>query len=192
MIPIQPEHGAHEFYVRNILSVWHSASDQQVSDGREWYPSAHVTAKMLADGDVRTGAGVLAALSPQTSWWLNIELACDAFESGTATRHLSDACSKANRIMAGEDPADVLPMRRKTGHFYRCILDPSNADAVCVDRHAHDIAVGVAFGDWKRGMDAHGRYELIAGCYREAARQLGELPSVVQAVTWVAWRENLV
>jgi hypothetical protein len=191
VIPIQPEDGAVAYYVRNITSVFVTASEAQYRAGRAWYETANRTAEMIADGDVRTGAGVLAALSPQTSWWLNVELACDAFDAGTARRHTTDSCSKANRIMAGENPEDVLPMRRKTGHFYRCIADPSDADAVCIDRHAYDICVGIPLGDWERGLSAYGRYALVADAYRRAARSLGELPSTVQAVSWVAWRDSI-
>ncbi len=191
MIPIQPEPDAVEYYVRNIISVWHMASESELNDGRDWYVQAHRTADMLADGDVKVGAGLLAALSPQTAWWMNVELACEAFDLGVASRHVGDACGKANKIMAGIDPESVLPMQRKTGQFYRCILDPSDPVAVCVDRHAYDICVGIPLGDWKRGLGAGGRYTLVARCYREAAQRLGEIPSVVQAVTWVAWRNTL-
>lgn len=192
MIPIRPEPGALEYYVGNIVSVWSVATDEEYEEGAHWYERAHWTARMLADGDVKTGAGLLAALSPQTAWWLNVELACDAFDAGRARRHTSDSCSKANRILAGEDPESVLPMQRKTGQFYRCILNPDDPVAVCVDRHAYDIAVGIPLGDWNRGLSAHGRYALLGQCYWEAAQRLGEIPSVVQAVTWVAWRNNLV
>lgn len=191
MIPIKADDEAREYYVRNIISVWSIATDEQVENGRSWYKVAHETAKMLADGDVKTGAGLLAALSPQTAWWLNVELACDAYEAGTARRHTKDSCSKANRILAGLDPEDVLPMERKTGQFYRCILNPEDSEAVCIDRHANDIAVGIPLGDWNRGLSTTSRYNLIADCYREAARRLEQLPSTVQAVTWVAWRNNL-
>lgn len=191
MIPIQSDDESREYYVRNILSVWYCATDEEYADGRDWYRKANETASLLADGDVRMGAGVLAALSPQTSWWMNVELAADAIESGDARRHTKDACSKANKIMAGIDPVDVLPMQRKTGHFYRCILNPSDQTGVCVDRHAHDIAVGIPLGDWNRGLSAKGRYNLLALCYWEAAQRLGELPSTVQAVTWVAWRNHI-
>ncbi len=190
MIPIKPETGAVDYYVRNIISVWSMATEDQFEQGAHWYERAHWTARELAEGDVRTGAGLLAALSPQTSWWLNVELACDAYESGNARRHTRDSCSKANRIMAGADPAEVLPMQRKTGHFYRSILDPDDPTAVCVDRHAYDVAVGVQLGDWRRGLGAHGRYALLAHCYWEASQRLGHIPSVVQAVTWVTWRES--
>lgn len=191
MIPIQATDRTRRTYIRNIIDVWESATPEQMAHGANWYRNAYQVASMLADGDVRTGAGLLAALSPQTSWWLNVELASDAFETGTPRRHVGDALSKAARILAGIDPEDVLPMARKTGHFYACILNPSDAVHVCVDRHAHDLAVGRPYGDEERGLSAKGRYNLIAHCYFEAAQQLGELPSTVQAVTWVVWRDRL-
>ena len=191
MIPTKVDDDGREYYVRNILSVWSIATDDQLANGRSWYRVAHETAEMLADGDVEIGAGLLAALSPQTSWWLNVELACDAYDSGHASRHVGDACGKANKIMAGLPPENVLPMHRKTGQFYLCILDPADPEPVCIDRHAHDIAVGFPYGDWRRGLSTPSRYALLADCYREAGRRVGEIPSVVQAVTWVAWRDSL-
>lgn len=190
MIPLQLDGWAREQMVHNVMNVWHSADPDQMRSGRSWYRVAHDMAAMMADGDVRTGAGVIAALSPQTSWWLNVELAADACETGRPSRHVGDALSKAARILAGEDPVNVLPMHRKTGQFYLSIINPSDPRPVCIDRHAHDLALGIRFGDRRRGLDARARYDLIAGVYREAAGRLGEIPSVVQAVTWTAWRER--
>lgn len=188
-IKINPGPEVREQYVANIITVFQSASEEQEQAGRSWYPTAHRIADMMADGDVETGAGLLAALSPQTPWDENVRLACDAYDTGRPAGHFGDALSKATRILAGIKPESVLPMQRKTGHFYRCIVDPADKDAVCVDRHAHDVAVGMVYGSENRGLDAAGRYSLIADAYREAARQLGEIPQVVQAVTWVVWRD---
>lgn len=191
MITIKCSPADFDRYTSNVLAVWESATPGQEAEGRRWYPMAHSLAEMMCDGDARMGAGLIAALSPQTSWWLNVELASDAYETGRPARHLSDALSKAAKILAGIDPADVLPMDRKTGHFFRCIADPSDPDSVCVDRHAHDVAVGEPFGSRPRGLTAHGRYRLLADVYRAAARSVGELPSTVQAVTWVTWRDMI-
>lgn len=191
VIPIKADGEAREYYTRNIRSTWSIASDEQVKAGFGWYQTAHETASLLADGDVKVGAGLLAALSPQTAWWLNVELACEAYETGDARRHTKDSCGKANKIMAGIDPTEVLPMGRKTGHFYRSILSPSDPGAVCIDRHAHDIAVGVAYGDWPRGLSTQSRYDMVADCYRDAAEWIGVIPSVLQATTWLVWRDNL-
>ncbi|WAB08781.1 hypothetical protein SEA_ANDRIS_77 [Streptomyces phage Andris] len=192
MIEIKVDAETREQYVQNIIDVRRQANEEQATQGRLWYSTAHGLADMMAEGDVRLGAGLLAALSPQTSWPLNVELAKNAYATGQPSGHLGDALAKAAKILAGTDPAEVLPMDRKTGHFYRCILDPADADAVCIDRHAHDIAVGEEYGARERGLGAKGRYALIAHCYREAAQRLGELPSTVQAITWVVWRDRLV
>lgn len=191
MIPVNPSPSTRRRYVRNIIAVWESATPQQRAEGCAWYRVAHGIASMICEDDARKGAGLLAALSPQTAWWLNVEMASDAADNGFVSGHFRDACSKARRILAGADPESVLPMRRKTGQFFLCIADPSHPTAVCVDRHAHDLALGHALGNQDRGLSAHGRYESLASCYRTAGARLGVLPSTVQAVTWVVWRDRL-
>jgi hypothetical protein len=79
----------------------------------------------------------------------------------------------------------------KTGNFYRCILDPDDQEAVCIDRHAHDVAVGRPYGDENRGLSAKGRYAVLSLAYRNAAAKLGITPSELQATTWVVWTEHL-
>lgn len=188
MIPTMADDATLESYVQNILTVWQRASAQQEADGRRWYHVANGVAAMIADGNTRAGAGVLAALSPQKAWSYNVQLAADAFTNGEARGHVRDALGKAERIMLGANPLDVLPADSKTWNFYRAIIDPDDAEAVVIDRHAHDVAVGERFGNRDRGLSAKRRYATLALAYRVAAQRLGELPSVVQAVTWVAWR----
>lgn len=94
--------------------------------------------------------------------------------------------------MAGEDPELVLPMDSKTGHFYRCILDPTDAEAICIDRHAHDIAVGERYGNRDRGLSSKARYALLADVYKRAAKRINVIPQELQAVTWVVWIERKV
>ncbi|MFD8117075.1 DUF7178 family protein [Streptomyces microflavus] len=180
-----------EQFVVNIITEWNNATPDQVQRGRSWYLTAHQLADMISEGHVQAGAGVIAALSANKSWPENEKLARRAFDVGEASGHVGDALAKAAKIMAGMDPAEVLPMSAKTGNFYRCILDPEDAEAVCIDRHAHDIAVGETYGNRDRGLSAKSRYALVAHAYREAAMRLGELPSTVQAVTWVVRVERL-
>ena len=190
MIPTKVDDTTREGYVQNIMRAWYSATPDQVARGRRWYATAHDLATMLADGETRKGAGVIAALSANKRWSLNCTLAERAFKIGRPSGHTRDALRKAERIMCGEDPTDVLPMGSKTGHFFRCIADPSDPDAVVIDRHAHDVAVGETYGNRDRGLSVPSRYALLAHCYREAAQRLGELPSTVQAVTWVVQTER--
>jgi hypothetical protein len=189
MIPTRATDEQFSRYVSNIMDVYARATVDQEARGRAWYRTAHQLADLLSEGNVQAGAGVLAALSANKSWNLNVRLATNAFETGMPNGHVKDALVKVAKIMAGADPADVLPMSSKTGNFYRAILDPSDPDAVVIDRHAHDVAVGEVFGNEDRGLSNKNRYATLAHAYREAARQLGVLPSTVQAVTWVVQTE---
>jgi len=189
MIPSKPSPAEIAQYTANIIAVFKSATADQTARGRNWYPVAHELAMMVGDGDARKGAGVIAALSANKGWGENVRLAKDARE-GNIHGHVGDALRKVRKIMDGEDPANVLPMSAKTGHFFRCIEDPTDPDPVVIDRHAHDIAVNEVYGNADRGLSAKGRYAALAHAYREAALQLGEIPSVVQAVTWVVQIET--
>ncbi|MFF1469117.1 DUF7178 family protein [Streptomyces mirabilis] len=191
MIPTKIDESTREEYVQNIMRAWHSATADQVARGRTWYTTAHDLATMIAAGETRKGAGVLAALSANKRWSTNCALARRAFTTGRPSGHFRDALVKTQRIMSGEDPESVLPMDLKTGQFFRCISNPSDPDAVVIDRHAHDIAVGETYGARDRGLTTPSRYAVLAHCYREAALRLGELPSTVQAVTWVAHTEQV-
>ncbi|MEU2026917.1 hypothetical protein ABZ565_32990 [Streptomyces sp. NPDC016469] len=190
MIPVKSTDKQRASYTKAIVEMWNSATRDQVRRGRMWYPTANELAADIATGDTTKGAGVLAALSANKSWSENCRLARKAFQEGKASGHVSDAVAKANRIMSGTDPAEVLPMHIKTGAFYLSIADPENPETVVIDRHAHDIAVREIYGQRDRGLGAIGRYNTLADCYRRAAYRIGELPSVVQAVTWVAHLER--
>jgi hypothetical protein len=190
MIPTKPSDSTRRRYIANIVKVYNSATPEQRRAGAEWYRRAHELADFLSEGDVVRGAGVIAALSANKAWDMNQRLAHDAF-NGKVHGHTRDNLAKVAKIMAGADPETVLPMSAKTGNFYRCIVDPDDQEAVCIDRHAHDIAVGRPYGDADRGLSAKGRYAVLSLAYRNAAAKLGVSPSVLQATTWVVWTESL-
>lgn len=190
MIPVKPSDSTRRRYIRNIIKVYEQASDDQKRRGHEWYRTAHQLADFLSEGNVRTGAGVIAALSANKAWDINQRLASDAFK-GELHGHTAENLAKVAKIMAGADPEDVLPMHAKTGNFFRCIVDPDDQEAVCIDRHAHDVAVGRPYGDADRGLSAKGRYAVLSLAYRNAAAKLGITPSELQATTWVVWTEHL-
>lgn len=189
MIPTTPSKTTQRRYVANVVKVYEQATAEQRVRGITWYLEAHMLAYNIADGDARKGAGVIAALSANKAWDMNQRLARRAF-AGDVSGHTADALGKVRRILDGDDPADVLPMDIKTGHFFRSIANPGDETAVCIDRHAHDVAYGKALGNATRGLKGK-RYESLADIYRAAARELGILPSVLQATTWVVWTESL-
>lgn len=190
LIPTKVDDATRESYVINILNAWRAANADQQYRGRAWYRTANQLAYMLSGGNTRQGAGVIAALSANKRWSENVRLAEVAYTVRGPAGHFADALRKVSAILEGADPETVLPMDVKTGNFFRCIADPDDPDAVVIDRHAHDIAVGEVYGQADRGLSNKTRYALLAHCYREAALRLGELPSVVQAVTWVAHIER--
>jgi hypothetical protein len=179
-----------DIMVQRIIATIQSATKAQYRHGMHWYPEAHHFAEMLANGgSIRQMAGMIAALSANTSWKRNITLANDA-ANGKQIHHFGDVIRKVEAIMNGTDPIDVLPMTAKTGNFFRCINDPSDPDAVVIDRHAYDVATGERNGNNNRGLSNPKRYALLAHIYREAALQLGILPQQAQAIAWVVWTER--
>jgi len=127
-----------------------------------------------------------------TPWGRNQDIARLAFANGETTGTLFRNADKADRIMAGEDPLDVLS-GKKVVNFFRCII--GERDACCIDRHAFDVAVGEVTDDKRRAtLSRKGVYESFVAAYEEAAEILSAdlgrevLASAVQSVTWVVWR----
>jgi hypothetical protein len=181
----------------NVTRVFRSATDAQIAAGLDWYAAAYRDASALADRhgvSADVASGVLAALSPMNSWGANKAIADRALAAGgtLTSGYLTLGLTRANRIILGEAPADVLYSRtaHKVLAFYHCIATAGDTDTVCVDRHASDIAWGKRHNDATRPGLPTSRYNLIADAYRAASRILGHSPARVQAVTWVAWRER--
>ena len=179
--------------VSNVLSVYNNASADNIREGLSWYLDANNFARTLGEiHDVRisTAAGVLAALSPRLEWGTNKRQAAKVFATGTADGcGLKGNCRKADRILAGEDPLDVLG-GNKVRAFYSTILDPHGYSWPVIDRHAFDIAVGEITDDKRRGaLGRKGVYAEFADIYIDAAKVAGVSSSQMQAITWVAWRE---
>lgn len=175
-----------------ILKVYRTATDDQIGRGTTWYADAHSLALALSPDDVRRGAGVIAALSPMMPWDRNVTVAVRAFADGFASGALGNSCKAANRILAGEDFADVLK-GDKVRAFAETIADPTGTDAVVIDRHAFDIAVGRTTDDeTRRALTRKGVYESFAAAYVKAARTVGVSPSQMQAITWCVHRETAI
>lgn len=179
--------------VANVLAVYRSATDAQLAEGIHWYEEAHTAALVVGQGDVERGAGIIAALSPQTTWSLNQRYANQTVTDGVATGNTPANNDKATRILKGEAPLDVLG-GNKVRNFYLNIMTPSDPNGgVTVDRHAFDIAVGRVTDDETRGLlNRKGGYDAFADVYHEAARIAGVGSPQMQAVTWVVWRETVI
>lgn len=173
---------------KRIRAVWDRATHESIASGFDWYSEAQRIGEdidrthNLRDG---SGAGILAALSPQKSWPVNISLAWELVETGNCGQMRANVV-KALRIRAGESPLDVLG-GRKVRAFYSCILGTDSE--ACIDRHAVSIYMGrhCADSDLKL-LSRVGVHDRIAGAYQTVADAVGQPVHVVQAVTWVQWR----
>lgn len=173
-------------YVRNIERSYKGLSKEDRDAGDRWYPEAAEVAERIGRGDRLAGAGLLAAYSPKKSWPENVRLAEKHVAHGIGSGHFKTEVAKANKIWDGEDPYKVLPLEKKTGHFFRNILNPEDEEPVTIDRHAHDVAVaGTRLGGEDRGLGSQGRYDLFHAAYQVAGHRLGVVPSAVQAAVWV-------
>lgn len=177
-----------------ILEVFNMATIDELDEGLRWYHDANALARTLDPTRPSRAAGVIAALSPMMNWDRNIMLAVRAYDDGKASGALYRNVEKANAILAGSEPLDVLG-GEKVRNFFMAITDPDSTTAACIDRHAFDIAVGrVTNDDSRMRLSRVGVYESFQDAYRRAARTLtretGVLhtPAAVQAVTWVVWR----
>ncbi len=178
-----------DLYVDNLLSLWEQVPESVREEGRQWYPNAHKLAREIGHGDVYMGAGVLAALSPQKAWDLNIKLAKLASD-GVFSGHVGDALRKAKRIMDGENPSDVLPTGAKTWHFYHNIALPLAECWVTVDRWAWRAATD----DMDNGNPVINKttYREVGTAYIVAAREVSEIPCDLQAGLWGYVRGSMV
>lgn len=183
-------------HVENIQLKYQQATPDDLARGKDWYATAHRIAHGLGGGNVHLGAGVLAALSPNMDWDKNIEGAHHVVKTGGPWHHqTADNNTKALRILAGENPTDVLG-GYKVKNFYHNIVNPEDPGAVTIDKHAHDIARGMPPGyrrkeDLDLGLSSKNRYDHFVHAYATATHRLGEqIPSQVQAVTWTTHRRQ--
>jgi hypothetical protein len=191
LTPTKVDKAGMDAYVTNIKDRVGSADPSQIARSLVWYDVANDLARFIGNGDVRLGAGLLAALSINKQWAENKRLAADA-ANGNVHGHMEIALSMARDILAGKDPITVLPADSKTWNFYRAILDPNDPDTVVVDRHVHDAIVGETFGTINRGLSNKTRYATMAHAVRTATFELNQgkwhgklTPNIVQALLWI-------
>lgn len=176
-------------YHTNILASLHRATEDQNEAGMTWYSRQHTLAVSLTPEDVWKGAGIIAAYSPLTPWWRNVELATDSIRAGIArTDTLPNNYKAAARMLAGEHPLDVLG-GTKTRHFAENIALNGVSDKVTVDSIAYSAAVGVHHAAKKIKGFGVKVYRDIAGAYADVAGSMGLAPCQVQAIVWCEWRD---
>lgn len=172
----------------NVRKVYRRAESIDHTEGRAWYKEAQSIAREIGQGDTRKGAGIIAALSPMVRWDKNIEYAREGVQSHVFTGNFRKNNDKARRIFEGDAPESVLG-GDKVRAFYENILTGGESETPVVDRHALAIALGRPLNDRERKI-TRAQYKRVAQVYRDVAREFKLAPSVLQAITWVAWRRE--
>jgi hypothetical protein len=177
----------------SILSMYRSATEEQVLAGEGWYEAARTEAKRLAklySVSYRCAAGVIAVLSPRQKWPQNKLDAAAILRAATSGSEIKPKVSaygrnrdKAWRIAKGEAPSTVLG-GPKVNAFYRNICGDYNG--VTVDVWAARVAE--PYNHTFAGRQV--QYDAIAEAYTMAAMELGTFPAFVQAVCWVTVRKG--
>lgn len=178
-------------FTDNILTAYRAASDSDIEDGMHWYESAMSFAQTLTPDSPATGAGIIAALSPMTSWPENMKKASMLVDTGS-TYGLPANVAKAQRILNGEAPLDVL-RGLKVRAFYLNIMGINSHEAVTIDRHAIDVAHGRVMSDKERApwFGKRKNAELV-NAYLSGAETIGITGAQLQAIVWVYWRRNVI
>lgn len=194
--------------VDNILSVYHSATPAEREHGTSWYAAANAFAKSL-DFHYVSAAGVIAALSPRQHWDVNKRLARLAYDlkgydvsvivndvpGGNYLPTFNVNARKALAIVNGADPFTVVT-GQKTRAFMLNIAYPFDVTGVTIDKHAADVAEGRYSMYQKNNKPLNpipnkSAYLKYVNAYLTAARECAILPHVMQATTWIAWRNQL-
>jgi hypothetical protein len=183
----------------NILRAYVLADDSDINDGIDWYGRALELAIELDPTNPRRAVGIIAVLSPMTSWPMNVRRAREVYATGT-TSGLTNNVRKAERIFNGENPDDVVSGEKVTSFFHNILGDDAR---VTVDRHAIDCAYGKVQTDDERSKavkstKARDGYGIIRDAYKHVAQIISnETGKVItgaqlQAIVWVYWRRNVI
>ena len=199
--PLAPDGSAVRRLLDHYAAATAAAPPATVAANAAWYESAAATAAALctfAPTHLPTtdhAAALIAALSPQTSWPANVELAYHAAELAQDGEpisdrlpHYEDCTKKAAAVLEhGEalsrSPIGSVPLQhcsavlggRKVRSFYANIARPLSPGPVTIDRHAIALAISSdptyrPSGNYlAKHLERIGAYQHVAACYRAAA-----------------------
>ena len=190
-------------YVRNILKVYRRATLDDTAHGVEWYDRAKRISDIIAKDTglhINTVIGVMAALSPNNKWTINVRNTqdmCRAWINGGDLDDFKVSTYGNNKLKAWSmlednliDDDDILTRLngQKTRSFYSNIR---GLDEVTIDGHALNIARGVRINLTDDQTNIGKRlYRELQAAYVRAAKRVGIEPHELQAITWTTWRRE--
>lgn len=184
-------------HAANIREWYQRATPAERAEGAAWYADAHQQCVVLAQEHgltTETVAAIVAVLSPALRWERNIAAARAVITGAATTSAYGANVAKARRILAGEAPSAVVA-GPKVRAFYELLRDPSQSNELVLDSIAVLLALGknpakVTNDAAKPTLGRVRVMRAIAAAYRRVAHELDLDPHVLQATTWVAWRNE--
>lgn len=169
----------------------------EVEEGLAWYRQAYATAEEIADRfKLKTGTvcAVIARLSPQTRWDINVRAAvevCEAYvKDRDVNRYVTAEVYPANivRALSILETQDYSLVRTQTGPkieaFFDCIRTAGAAKTAVVDTWSARVWLGkLDVSDLRVSVAQHRK---VAADYVELADTLSYRPADLQAIVWVA------
>ena len=201
--------------VKNIIAMRRKAKPEDVAHGIAWYAEAYEQCRIIADRfnlPIHIVIGVVAALSPNNRWEINIRNANDlicAFTTGSTMDDVS-VCTYSTMKQKAWSILEQMPDRYEendtlivdevktilNGKKIVCFYENIMGDDTCtIDGHARNIAYNerVNLTDNKTSIGVK-EYANLQDAYRIAAsrcrvngRRLKAYE--LQAITWVTWRK---
>jgi len=201
--------------VKNIIAMRRKAKPEDVAHGIAWYAEAYEQCRIIADRfsmPIHIVTGVVAALSPNNRWEINIRNANDlicAFTTGSTMDDVS-VCTYSAMKQKAWSVLEQMPDRYEendtliidevktilNGKKIVCFYENIMGDDTCtIDGHARNIAYNerVNLTDNKTSIGVK-EYANLQDAYRIAAsrcrvngRRLKAYE--LQAITWVTWRK---
>ena len=201
--------------VKNIIAMRRKAKPEDVAHGVAWYAEAYEQCRIIADRfnlPIHIVTGVVAALSPNNRWELNIRNANDlicAFTTGSTMDDVS-VCTYSTMKQKAWSILEQMPDRYEendtlivdevktilNGKKIICFYENIMGDDTCtIDGHARNIAyaerVNLTDGKTSIGVKEYANlqdaYRIAASRCRVNGRRLKAYE--LQAITWVTWRK---
>lgn len=173
-----------------LLNRFSTVSNAEITEGMEWYQSAHNFALKVSKHlriPLFKVVGVLSALSPRNKWHRNkvdtIELIKRGKHGKFAT--FNGNRDKALRILESKDINEVRNIlnAKKTTSFFNNIMYPTVNSTVTIDAWAYRTL----------DFDAKNKYYRDSEqAYKNAASKLGLRPHNLQAILWINIRNNWI
>jgi len=199
-----------DFQVSNILEIYKQATDNEINGGKLWYNQANEISRLMSikyNLTIYQAVGIIAALSPATSWSQNIidsNHFCSSLAAGKNIKAVVVTTYGNNKDKAyfiylhSELTKDEIfkvllgssKKVNKTSSFFLNILSPESDDIVTIDRHSFRVNLGITeLIDIKL---TEKRYKLMSQAYIKASNILEVNALQLQAVTWLVFRRLYV